>query len=255
MRGTPRRRPGVPEPRRFIPAYAGNTRSARGSVTCPAVHPRVCGEHDQLYDYVREFHGSSPRMRGTPVGAVPAPLGNRFIPAYAGNTSPRARPCGPTTVHPRVCGEHVEMGMQALTATGSSPRMRGTRGRPVRGRVPQRFIPAYAGNTPAASRSTATGSVHPRVCGEHVLARDWCHLHYGSSPRMRGTRPARRALVPRPRFIPAYAGNTRLAALGWFLAAVHPRVCGEHLPEPLPPRPVSWFIPAYAGNTRRWPAR
>ncbi len=32
---------------RFIPAYAGNTRTLYGELWQCAVHPRVCGEHNR----------------------------------------------------------------------------------------------------------------------------------------------------------------------------------------------------------------
>ncbi len=51
--------------------------------------------------------GSSPRVRGTlrRFGLYPSDI--RFIPACAGNTNMMRRLTYGTTVHPRVCGEHV----------------------------------------------------------------------------------------------------------------------------------------------------
>ena len=49
----------------IIPAYAGNTtRWYRAYVTCWD-HPRVCGEHCELWREAPSAWGSSPRMRGT----------------------------------------------------------------------------------------------------------------------------------------------------------------------------------------------
>ena len=45
MRGTPARIRKQAPAGRFIPAYAGNTRSPDPFCARPAVHPRVCGEH------------------------------------------------------------------------------------------------------------------------------------------------------------------------------------------------------------------
>ena len=97
----------------------------------------------------------------------------------------------------------------------------------------------------------------------------------GSSPRVRGTPAARRRAAVVARFIPAGAGNAPADRSLDRSAAVHPRGCGERLPE-LEPEPdlsgssprvrgtrqrarpsgeIRRFIPAGAGNARRrWPA-
>ena len=49
----------------------------------------------------------------------------RIIPAYAGSTMDKDRMSWASTDHPRVCGEHAEVGRTAGGALGSSPRMRG----------------------------------------------------------------------------------------------------------------------------------
>ena len=50
---------------RFIPACAGNSpRIRRVRVTDP-VHPRVCGEQENVNNVVYLRDGSSPRVRGT----------------------------------------------------------------------------------------------------------------------------------------------------------------------------------------------
>ena len=193
---------------RFIPAYAGNTFSRKGKGNVGSVHPRVCGEHPPGSRNPVVNPGSSPRMRGTRQRAPAITVRQRFIPAYAGNTFPGPpAPCC-RAVHPRVCGEHDSEHPRSLSASGSSPRMRGTQpcGR-LRLRR-RRFIPAYAGNTPNAHRNCCLCAVHPRVCGEHVVVGCALFREHGSSPRMRGTRRGRLRSVSRARFIPAYAGNT-----------------------------------------------
>ena len=49
-------------------------------------HPRVCGEHGSRAIRNLEPMGSSPRMRGTPLGNADLSGANLIIPAYAGNT-------------------------------------------------------------------------------------------------------------------------------------------------------------------------
>ncbi len=71
-------------------------------------------------------------------------------------------------------------------------------------------------------------TVHPRVCGEHESGKHPGLSHCGSSPRVRGTQRKAWIVCAAIRFIPACAGNTTLMRSPNSLAAVHPRVCGEH---------------------------
>ena len=90
--------------------------------------------------------------------------------------------------------------------------------------------------------------VHPRVCGERGILWELPANIYGSSPRVRGTRPRRTRRHHRERFIPACAGNARPTTTSSTATAVHPRVCGE---RPHPGSPALGrvrFIPACAGN-------
>ena len=171
----------------IIPAYAGNTRYPPYCPQAVPDHPRVCGEHPRAP--IMKFHGagSSPRMRGTPKTAVFYDGSAGIIPAYAGNTSgyPSARPYARD--HPRVCGEHLISCTFPRNASGSSPRMRGTR-RFRKASTPNNgIIPAYAGNTNSKQIKPPQYKDHPRVCGEH--RRPVCQTipAVGSSPRMRGT--------------------------------------------------------------------
>ena len=143
------------------------------------------------------------------------------------------------------------------------------RGTPIRcsGRQPcGRFIPAHAGNSPLSRNRTPRRAVHPRACGELNHAVSPRRNDNGSSPRMRGTRhDDDPGSGHAHRFIPAHAGNSRVAhssscsANGssprmrgtrrWPLpdaggAPVHPRACGELVC-------VSASIQAYAGSSPR----
>ena len=72
--------------------------------------------------------------------------------------------------------------------TGSSPRLRGTRGEEIHDCVRRRFIPAPAGNTINELERLGVPAVHPRACGEHSFGK--------------------RRQIELKRFIPAPAGNT-----------------------------------------------
>ena len=107
--------------------------------------------------------------------------------------------------------------------------------------------------------------------GEHGNELGHAHGAYGSSPHARGTPYQCHPLGWCRRFIPACAGNTLQLALSNLVAAVHPRMRGEHAiaapamwaphgsspharGTPCPrygPAAGRRFIPACAGNT--WP--
>ena len=146
-RGTPFRRRPLPIPPRFIPAGAGNTPPNNGTAIAPPVHPRGRGEHFCACDWVSPSSGSSPRARGTLIDVPALVPDQRFIPAGAGNTSSGRRSRQARPVHPRGRGEHTSARCWRISATGSSPRARGTRLRRGARSCRLRFIPAGAGNT------------------------------------------------------------------------------------------------------------
>ena len=152
-----------------------------------------------------------------------------IIPAHAGNTLSNAVPAVASRDHPRACGEHGGERINVLRKSGSSPRMRGTRGPEMAYNDMRGIIPAHAGNTyrpattlfhhgdhpracgehapPRVTRRGCPGD-HPRACGEHSRPWPLGAFYEGSSPRMRGT-PARMALLLSALgIIPAHAGNT-----------------------------------------------
>ncbi len=193
---------------RFIPAGAGNTTLGNFGSVLLTVHPRGCGEHGRVVVRYPFFTGSSPRVRGTLLDRMfHFPL-RRFIPAGAGNTRTPPRSIPETPVHPRGCGEHTSAILLIPSATGSSPRVRGTRVIPCRRVVGNWFIPAGAGNTTIMTIIPSANTVHPRGCGEHWAARISRSAFIGSSPRVRGTRIYRPGRAFYIRFIPAGAGNT-----------------------------------------------
>ena len=126
-------------------------------------------------------------MRGTQADRRLRGVLRGIIPAYAGNTGANCASTLPVRDHPRVCGEHKQIGDSEVFSAGSSPRMRGTQARIAHQHYLFGIIPAYAGNTNLPGRSSASGRDHPRVCGEHRLSAPLRPKCRGSSPRMRGT--------------------------------------------------------------------
>ena len=151
MRGTLVNAEAIGRSRRFIPAHAGNTNAANFSLQISAVHPRACGEHSPALYAEMMYRGSSPRMRGTPRSTSSSSRLERFIPAHAGNTAGEDGVVPYVAVHPRACGEHRILFPRPAQHSGSSPRMRGTLFDGADCEQWQRFIPAHAGNTHAAT--------------------------------------------------------------------------------------------------------
>ena len=212
----------------IIPAYAGNTDHTRSGWIRAWDHPRVCGEHVGRLLHRLDGEGSSPRMRGTPYPCPPRVRPDGIIPAYAGNTTTWGSGGVYGGDHPRVCGEHTDAPNCPVLYEGSSPRMRGTQGGVrIRG-VPIWIIPAYAGNTLCLGSPGVAIRDHPRVCGEHAMAKGEITADEGSSPRMRGTLVPWTAGLHRRGIIPAYAGNTLMPGMRHAGRWDHPRVCGEH---------------------------
>ena len=116
----------------IIPAYAGSTTHVLLNLSVSRDHPRVCGEHMHITIITNRDRGSSPRMRGAQRQQLQQPVLPGIIPAYAGSTTRYSSNEGPGQDHPRVCGEHSPDSTTASCAAGSSPRMRGARGRRVR---------------------------------------------------------------------------------------------------------------------------
>ena len=227
-RGTRPRRRRATLPGRFIPARAGNTSRASGTMRSRSVHPRSRGEHLRIVSAQEPVTGSSPLARGTQPHRRCDSDGGRFIPARAGNTRILEVGAVQVSVHPRSRGEHPPAPGTPRCRTGSSPLARGTPTPSRSGSPSGRFIPARAGNTLPSSRPSPSGSVHPRSRGEHESARTGAPSSYGSSPLARGTRPphSRRGIASR--FIPARAGNTRPGPTRSTPRSVHPRSRGEH---------------------------
>ena len=151
---------------------------------------------------------------------------------------------------------------------GSSPHARGTLSGTELAPVPDRFIPACAGNARSVPAAEPACTVHPRMRGERRWAKLPMITSPGSSPHARGTPRAANLARAHVRFIPACAGNARHPASIRSWTTVHPRMRGErgsvcctalmfsgsspHARGTHAKRAEPWalrrFIPACAGN-------
>ena len=85
----------------------------------------MCGEHTFAELDAIRVEGSSPHVRGAPLGKAYGCASIGIIPTCAGSTRlPRAalRLIGD---HPRMCGEHNPLALERYTLAGSSPHVRG----------------------------------------------------------------------------------------------------------------------------------
>ena len=148
-----------------IPAHAGETCSCWTLLRRRGVDPRACGGDTANGYRVLSSGGRSPRMRGRrSVRRRGCPL-LRSIPAHAGETLPGDTVRQGFRVDPRACGGDVTGGSDDEDAPGRSPRMRGRHRQTIYRVMLPRSIPAHAGETRPATRSTTGIAVDPRACG------------------------------------------------------------------------------------------
>ena len=133
--------------RRIIPARAGQTPDPDAWSWLRPDHPRACGANVDHLACVPFPAGSSPRVRGKHSICARPVSRTRIIPARAGQTTPSHAPAGSGTDHPRACGANRSLPSLSTPGSGSSPRVRGKRGRAHAGDCLIRIIPARAGQT------------------------------------------------------------------------------------------------------------
>ena len=183
-------------------------------------------------------------MRGKRIGMAVDAIGNRIIPAHAGQTRcERCRRYGRAD-HPRACGANTSTEGNADSTYGSSPRMRGKQTLRDGQAIGVRIIPAHAGQTLAYYKPLQLPSDHPRACGANSALRPSNILQSGSSPRMRGKRRCQLSQMARDRIIPAHAGQTSGLTYPMPSVADHPRACGANFR-------VREVVDAYAGSSPR----
>ncbi len=212
----------------------GSSPLVRGSGTAPptrwcttAVHPRSCGDRALASTAGVLLTGSSPLVRGSDRGRKQRLHVGRFIPARAGIGCWVAKYPKRPPVHPRSCGDRIEIGKRLNGSDGSSPLVRGSA--PFLRLAPSgsRFIPARAGIGASSAGRSGVATVHPRSCGDRDTVVFDANGERGSSPLVRGSGHPARAGPAGPRFIPARAGIGYLSRNASMNSAVHPRSCGD----------------------------
>ena len=194
--------------------------------------------------------GSSPLTRGKPV--LDACFGGEvgLIPAHAGKTAAESNWDENAGAHPRSRGENVQFDCVVEVAQGSSPLTRGKRHGGMEGTGHAGLIPAHAGKTPSSWRFRARARAHPRSRGENSSSTPKKFPSKGSSPLTRGKRGGCGLRERADGLIPAHAGKTGPAHLGYAACAAHPRSRGENKLPTMPTRCVRGSSPLTRGKPR-----
>ena len=160
-------------------------------------------------------------------------MGERIIPALAGNTEAMdlGRPTRPD--HPRSRGEYPGASSVPPQWFGSSPLSRGIPKHPRKYRRLLGIIPALAGNTPYTYTARRPHGDHPRSRGEYHGQTKTETWDLGSSPLSRGIPSRRTSCGTQRRIIPALAGNTNYSRHCPRVLRDHPRSRGEYHPRPI----------------------
>ena len=172
--------------------------------------------------------GSSPRMRGSLLRVLETGGVRGIIPAHAGLTVVLRAGVHVMRDHPRACGAHRLRLTVMRSASGSSPRMRGSPCREVGHGSADGIIPAHAGLTDARPPEDGPNRDHPRACGAHTCSSGIVVSSTGSSPRMRGSQGLTQADLADKGIIPAHAGLTEGRHVRVTGSGDHPRACGAH---------------------------
>ena len=190
-----------------IPACAGEPLTP-GPVLVPGpVYPRVCGGTITISTKNQSVPGLSPRVRGNPRRPEKQQVRERSIPACAGEPRAAVLAVRRRAVYPRVCGGTSFGRISPIPAMGLSPRVRGNPDHRCWLTVPERSIPACAGEPSRFCGSSIGVAVYPRVCGGTPRRPPKNVAVEGLSPRVRGNQAGRRHHVCRSRSIPACAGE------------------------------------------------
>ncbi len=233
--------------------------------------PRVGGEDIRSRTSAHRLSGTPPRRRGGPTGISLHQQGRRNTPASAGRTEASERSPWPSTEHPRVGGEDLDMWAELVEKYGTLPRRRGGRGAGEGQLADLRNTPASAGRTPCPPGGSGCTSEHPRVGGEdppghHGGARPPEHPRVGGEdnesdvkpiriagtpPRRRGGQDERGGDQEERRNTPASAGRTGRPRSRTGCRPEHPRVGGEDRCTPYATRRATGTPPRRRGGRGR----
>ena len=193
--------------RGITPAWAGKSKLALCTPSCPTDHPRAGREKNKELEGVWLPMGSPPRRRGKERSTALVGTPTRITPALAG----KSYVFGPfrpgSWDHPRVGGEKQIGGDNGLDKQGSPPRGRGKGCLESFLATTVRITPAWAGKSMPGDGASGVKPDHPRVGGEKHGSR---HNGFDGAG-----------------ITPAWAGKSRFPQIRRVFLGDHPRVGGE----------------------------
>ena len=130
---------------RSIPAWAGEPKGGATVTWVGQVYPRVGGGTPNRLSGQVKVLGLSPRGRGNRQGLTLFLCRFRSIPAWAGEPKAEGLCLPQVKVYPRVGGGTPPFCLGYYALPGLSPRGRGNRDAVQQGLIPERSIPAWAG--------------------------------------------------------------------------------------------------------------
>ena len=214
---------------RITPAWAGKSKLALCTPSCPTDHPRAGREKNKELEGVWLPMGSPPRRRGKERSTALVGTPTRITPALAG----KSYVFGPfrpgSWDHPRVGGEKQIGGDNGLDKQGSPPRGRGKGCLESFLATTVRITPAWAGKSMPGDGASGVKPDHPRVGGEKPVQKLCNGQVQGSPPRGRGKVTAAAAKPIFEGITPAWAGKRSGGRLRDLQEEDHPRVGGEKL--------------------------
>ena len=154
---------------RITPAWAGKSKLALCTPSCPTDHPRAGREKNKELEGVWLPMGSPPRWRGKATFSGRSDPGVGITPAWAGKSRIDKLEWIPVKDHPRVGGEKP-VGYDLLQR-------------------PAGITPAWAGKRYCRQSPPRAGWDHPRVGGEKYRETFPVPQSVGSPPRGRGKAP------------------------------------------------------------------
>ena len=212
---------------RITPAWAGKSKLALCTPSCPTDHPRAGREKNKELEGVWLPMGSPPRGRGKGDTNYKIPRFFGITPAWAGKSFCRHSHVIQNADHPRVGGEKPSTYQVEYWALGSPPRGRGKDERRRPGEIRARITPAWAGKSWPLRDIHNLVWDHPRVGGEKFVRYGYKFPVGGSPPRGRGKVPETYRYVAGYGITPAWAGKSLGICACFPLVQDHPRVGGE----------------------------
>ena len=170
----------------LTPAWAGTTGYQSGRCTASRAHPRMGGDHCWAHLEGWSNAGSPPHGRGPPHSVARDDGRVGLTPAWAGTTEDHWVMLAVDRAHPRMGGDHSEVGKHIAETLGSPPHGRGPPECQPRPEVRRGLTPAWAGTTTSSAGAATPATAHPRMGGDHRDREAVRRVVLGSPPHGRG---------------------------------------------------------------------